>query len=93
VQDRKFEVSAGCAVAVTLWAATVGCLAFSWPDRDVYLAAVACVIGLAAGTVTVRQFFVTHGRLMRQSFDLGRQAGRLEGHPAMPEQRGVHPVR
>jgi hypothetical protein len=89
VQDRKFEVSTGCAVAVALWAATIGCLAFSWQGRDVYLATVACAIGLTAGTVTIRQFLVAHNQLMRAAFDLGR----LEGHPSMPEQRGVYPVR
>jgi hypothetical protein len=89
VQDRKFEVSAGCTAAVTLWVATIGCLALSWQDRDAYLATVAGVIGLTAGTVTIRQFFVTQNRLMRAAFDLGR----LEGHPSVPEQRGMYPVR
>jgi hypothetical protein len=93
VQDRKFEVSTGCAVAVALWGVTIGCLALSWAERDVYLATVACMVGLAAGTLTIRQFFVTHERLMRNAFDLGCDAGRLEGHPSVPEQRGMYPVR
>ena len=92
MRDRKYEVSAGGALAAALWLATVVSLGLSWSERDVYLATVACVVGLAAGTLTIRQFFVSQNALMCDAFALGREAGRLESRPEMPSQRGIHPV-
>ena len=72
VTDRS--VSLGCVVAYGLWAATVALLlvgtlfhGLTWQNWGL-----ACSAG--AATATVRQYFVRQNRMMRNAFELGRDA-------------------
>lgn len=70
MNDRPVDL--GQVVAVTGWAIAALLVLASLGSRDVYLATLACPIALAAGIVTVRCFFVTHGLRLRAAFTLGQ---------------------
>jgi hypothetical protein len=83
MQDRAINL--GCAVAWLLWLAVAVLLLMSWEARDIFLANLACPIAAAAGTATIRRYFVTSNRLMRNAFECGIDVGRRES--AVPLQR------
>jgi hypothetical protein len=83
VQDRAINL--GCAVASLLWLATGALLLLSWEGRDIYLATLACPTAAAAGTATIRRYFVTSNRLMRNAFECGVDVGQRQS--AVPLQR------
>ena len=74
------SVSAGCVLAYALWAlvgllmATAWVLAWGDPPRAPVLAWSGAATSAVAATVHVRQFFVTQNRLMRDAFELGKEA-------------------
>jgi hypothetical protein len=83
VQDRAINL--GCAVACLLWLVVAVLLLLSWGSRDIYLASIACPFAAAAGTATIRRYFVTSNHLMRNAFELGVDVGQRE--PTVPLQR------
>lgn len=76
--DIDFEVSAGVVAACALWFAAValvvtGCLLHVQGVGDLGL-----VVAAGAATVTIRGYFVKHGRIMRNTLGLAHEAARVE---------------
>lgn len=71
-------VNLGCVIAASLWAITVAVLLLSLHGRNVYLATMACALSVAAATATIRTYFVNSNRMMRNAFDLGRDAAGVD---------------
>lgn len=74
MKDR--DISAGCLVAYSLWIVALALLILSWVLACEQLGHAAMVAAAAAGTATIRQFFVDQNRYIREAFELGRDSVR-----------------
>lgn len=78
------------AAALGLWLLCGLVLAVAaWSDC-VYLAALACVLSAGAAVVHIKGYMCQQSAGYQIAYDLGRDAGRLEGIPS--QRRGMHPV-
>lgn len=74
-------VNLGCVVAYALWSLSASALLAAWMNECVMLAALACVLSGGAATATIRTYFVYSNRMIRNAFELGRDAGSGGGGP------------
>lgn len=63
VMDRQVRVSWIAIYAG--WASSLAVLGVAWAVESPYLAAGSVIVGVAAGTATVREFFVEHDRAVK----------------------------
>lgn len=98
VVDKQIhlDISIGAAIAVALWllaGAAAGLVMLASFD-DAYHPAPA--VNLAIGgavAATIRHYLVRHSRLIRNAWELGRDAGRLERDADVDVPRPVSPLR
>lgn len=68
------EVSMGCVVAYGLWTGALVLIALGGVVDHAFLGQFGVTVSIAAGTATVRQYFVAQNRLMRNAYELGRDS-------------------
>jgi hypothetical protein len=77
------HVTVGCLVAWVLWVSAFGLIltgAVTWiawgnDDHGCALMSFGMAFSAGAATATIRTFFATQNRLLRDAFELGREAG------------------
>lgn len=67
MKDGQVSFSVGCAIAWALWALSMTTLIIAVAFHVHELAAVAIVTAVAAGTATLRTYFVAQNRLLRRA--------------------------
>lgn len=74
MQDSEIRISRGCAVASVAWGVAVVLIAAMWLTDDVRAGVTALAVVSVAGVQTVRQYFVTQNRILKNGFELGRDS-------------------
>lgn len=66
-------ISASCVAACGLWALSVMVIGTGWIVGDAHLGQMGLAAAAAAATATVRGYFVTQNRIIRNGYELQQQ--------------------